>query len=382
MKVCHVVYDLAPGGYQRLLLDLLPCLMDSGVDAQVVCLTASADLADSFAARGIPVHRLDKSNGSPLGFLRSLRRTLGELRPDVVQTHGFSAGLWGKVCSLGLAARRIETVHEEAGWMKPVRRKWIHRACLPVTGRMVAVSQVVKTSLVEREGIPEDRIVVIPNGIDPGRCRRTRSREEARRALALNPEAPVLGMIGRCRFEKGGDLWLRALAEVKRRGRTFSGVLVGDGPDRDSWEALSGELGLSDRVRFAGSVPDARPWMEALDLLVVPSRQESSGLVVLEAFAVGCPVIAAAVGGLPEWITHDRTGLLVPSEDIGSLADAICDALDHPAAAGDRAERASELFLERGRIAHTASRTLELYRLVHEKSASTARAVDATPPSP
>jgi glycosyltransferase involved in cell wall biosynthesis len=318
-------------------------------------------MADAFRERGVSVQVLEKDGVPGPVFLRRVRAALRDANPDIVQTHGFSAGVWGRLGSVGLCTRRLVTVHEEAGWMRPRRRKLVNRLLLPLTEKMIAVSTCVRDSLVLREGIPAERIVTIANGIDPSRYRRTLTAPEARRILGIDPGGVWIGMIGRCRREKGGDVFIHALAELCRRRADVRGVLIGDGPDCTQWRGLAAELGLGERLRFTGFLPDVRPWMQALDVLAVPSRQESSGLVVLEAFAAGCPVVASRVGGIPDWLTDGEEGLLVPPEDPAALAAVLGTTLSDPEAARSRALRAREAFQCRGSVDRTVRDYVRLY---------------------
>jgi glycosyltransferase involved in cell wall biosynthesis len=148
----------------------------------------------------------------------------------------------------------------------------------------------------------------------------------------------VIGAVARFSPEKGLDVLIDAFAELER-GRL---VLIGDGDERQRLETQVEARGLVDRVKFAGWVtgPWAAQW--SLDALVVPSRSEGFGLAVVEAMLAGIPVIATDVGGLPELIQQDRTGLLVPPDDPGAMATAITRVMDDRAEALERADTAQQ----------------------------------------
>jgi glycosyltransferase involved in cell wall biosynthesis len=156
--------------------------------------------------------------------------------------------------------------------------------------------------------------------------------------LAARPEAgePVIGAVSRFSPEKGLDVLIEAFARL-RRGRL---VLIGDGDERPRLEALVEACGLADRVHFAGWLTG--PWTAqwGLDALVVPSRSEGFGLAAVEAMLAGIPVVATNVGGLPELIEQERTGLLVPADDPDALAGAIARVMDDPIGALRRADAA------------------------------------------
>lgn len=329
MKVLHLVYDLEPGGYQSLLLGLLPELKKTGVDCHIMSLRPHLSLKNRFQKEGIPVSDLRKNLGIDFPAYGRLRHILRHEGYDLLHCHSSSAGLWGRLACIGNHSPPvIMSVHEEAGWDQPRRRKFTNQLLKPWTHRWVGVSQCVKTSLIEREGLPADKIEFIPNGIPLDQFQRHHERSAAREKLGLLNDRILIGMIGRCRHEKGGDLFLSAMHVLREQRGDVVPVLVGDGADRSDWIAISDTLGLP--TIAPGAVPDPRTWIEALDLLVVPSRQESAGIIALEAAALECPVVAFAVGGIPEYLRDKTDALLVEPHNVASLANACLASLQNP----------------------------------------------------
>ncbi|HET6277192.1 MAG TPA: glycosyltransferase, partial [Candidatus Polarisedimenticolia bacterium] len=151
------------------------------------------------------------------------------------------------------------------------------------------------------------------------------------RRRGIAPSEAVFLMLGRLHREKGADLFLRALGALSGRatGR-WRAVLVGDGPEREPLRRLAAELGVEARVFFAGARRRVGPWLEAADLLVLPSREEGLPVAPLEAMAREKPVLATAVGGTPEVVRHGETGLLVPADDPQALAAGLQRLLEDP----------------------------------------------------
>lgn len=198
--------------------------------------------------------------------------------------------------------------------------------------RMAAVLAV-SADLAQRlvaAGTPADRVQVVENGVDGRFC--PGDRAQARRQLGLPPEGTIALFVGLLVPVKGLDTLLDALARMADRGCRL--VLVGEGPSRAPLEAQAAALGLLARVRFAGQRPagEIPRWLVAANLLVLPSLSEGRPNVVLEAHACGLPVVATAVGGTPELVTHGEDGLLVPAADAVALAAA----LDELVADGER----------------------------------------------
>jgi len=178
---------------------------------------------------------------------------------------------------------------------------------------------------------PRARTRVVPNGIDvDGVARAAADRTGARRALGLDPGVPVVLCAARLAREKGHHFLLHAIAEVARTIPGMQLLLAGDGSLRPELEAIAATLALGDRVAFLGWRDDVPRLMAACDLLVLPSLSECLPLVCLEAMAAGRPVVASAVGGIPEVVVEGVTGRLVAPGDTGGLAAAITDLLRDP----------------------------------------------------
>lgn len=243
-------------------------------------------------------------------------RRLGRLRRIFVAAHGRELLFNPLPAALGAPYERLR------------------RSVLTRVDRLFPVSRYTG-GLLERAGVAPERMTVLPNGADPDR---------------FSPgDAPAmrkrLGVAGRrvalsvCRLvpRKGLDTVLRALPRVAEAVPEVLYLIGGDGPDRPRLEALAREVGVAERVRFLGKIPDADlpDHFRASDVFVMPSRLdppqvEGFGLVFLEANACGKPVIGACTGGIPDAIAEGETGLLVAPDDAGALADAMIRVLADP----------------------------------------------------
>ena len=216
----------------------------------------------------------------------------------------------------------VLTEHTEGPWrswrVRAVSR-WFYRRA----SRIVAVSTAIRNVLVDVYRVPPARIEVLP----------------AIPAIPVRPRATqpgggrsaVVGFAGRLIREKGVDVFLRAASLVAGVVPEARFVVIGDGRLRGELEALAGDLGLlEERVRFLGFRDDAADLIAGLDILAVPSRSEGTPLVVGEAMTAGVPVVVSRVGGLPDQVTHRRTGLVVDPEDPEGLAAALVSLLLAP----------------------------------------------------
>jgi glycosyltransferase involved in cell wall biosynthesis len=214
----------------------------------------------------------------------------------------------------GLYGGDLDSFQRAGGWRVRTLRT-ARNLALRRTSRIVIPSESLR-GLAAAWGIGSDRIEVLPNPVEPPALE---NREELRRLHGF--DGPTLVFAGRLSVQKAVDVALRAL-------RTLEGldlVLAGDGPDADKLRALAGELGLEGRARFLGPQPRATVFelLRAGDAVVLPSKWENFPHVLVEALAVGTPVIATAAGGVTEIVRDGENGLLVPPEDPEALAAAI-----------------------------------------------------------
>jgi len=209
-------------------------------------------------------------------------------------------------------------------------------------------------------GVAADRVHVIPSGVRPALFGRPEAGSAARPAVAGSGRTVLF--VGRLHRQKGVDVLVRAIPLLPGDVRV---VLVGDGPERARLCRLAADLGVADRVRVTGFVPHAQvpELLAGADVAVLPSRYEELGTALVEAMAAGRPVVAAAVGGIPELVRDRLDGRLVAPGDPAALAAALTEVLDDPELAGSWAASA------RARVAGhdwalLARRTLEVYRTV------------------
>jgi glycosyltransferase involved in cell wall biosynthesis len=169
----------------------------------------------------------------------------------------------------------------------------------------------------------EQRVTVIHNGIDPDRVRRQRAREEAKALFGLPADAVVIGSLGRLDPAKGFEYLVRALPKLLRAEPHSLVVIAGSGPLQSQIQELARSLGVEGALRLLGFVADVRSALECMDVYVQPSLCEAHPLSLLEAGAIGLPLVVSAIGGMPESIAEGRTGYIVPPRDPEALVRAL-----------------------------------------------------------
>jgi glycosyltransferase involved in cell wall biosynthesis len=245
----------------------------------------------------------------------------------MIHAAGIKATLVARIVGWMLGVPVLVHVHDQS--MPPRLIRILNRLVARAADYCVGVSAATRDVAMRGYHFPAERIQVIHNGIPLDRVRRIPSdaRQRQRDALSLPADARLIAMVARLHAIKGPLPMIRMLPKILSRCGDATLLMVGDGPEREACEALAAELGLGARVRFLGHRSDVPEILAAADLVVMPSVSEGLGLAAMEAIAAGRPVVAYAVGGLPEVIRDGVDGLCVPAGDASAFAAAVADLL-------------------------------------------------------
>jgi glycosyltransferase involved in cell wall biosynthesis len=301
-------------------------------------------------ARQLPIDYAEIQERHPLdpAIWRRARALVRERRVDIVHAHDYKTDLLAFLLGLCETVVPISTAHGWAGHTPKEELLYypLDRWLLTRFPRVIAVSADIKDRLVSRGAKPEC-VTVVPNGIDVSVFRREQSREkEARSTLRLDEKDQVIGAVGRLEKEKNYPLLIRSFANLAGEFPGLKVLIAGDGTLREELSQLIGERGLSERCLLLGQVEDIVFLHHALNLFVMCSDNEGSPNAVLEAMALGTPVVSTDVGGIRDLLEHRTHALLVPRGDEASLTAAIRDALTDVGPTRDRAV-AARLKVER-----------------------------------
>jgi D-inositol-3-phosphate glycosyltransferase len=354
------------GGMNVYVRELAASLAQSGVDTTVYVRRWDPAVAREVVVEpGFRVVHLDA--GPPTLAKEELPETVDaftqglvahlEAEPvDVVHANYWLSGVAGHRVKHQLDLPLVSTFHTlarvkaETGDPEPERRVEAEAEVIGCSDVILANSVEEASQLRRLYGADPERIEIVPPGVEhaffsPG------DRVGARRALGLDPAAPTLLFVGRIQPLKGLDVAVGALSELVRRGRTDARLVVVGGPSGADGHrelarvrALAESLGVAPHIRWVPPQPHhlLSSWYRAADVVVVPSRSESFGLVALEAAACGVPVVAAAVGGLRTLVDHATTGLLVAEREPAAFAAAVDLLLADPATARALGRAAAE----------------------------------------
>jgi len=319
------------GGVEQWMLTVALALRERGHTVFAAGRTGGRFLA---AARSREIEGLEiggRNDFSPRDVWR-VSRLLRRRRIDVVVTKlNRGIRLSGTAAFLS-GGRRVVLAH--MGLMEAKRglgSRMAYRFFL--TGVQVPCRSI-RDALIRERGFRPEKVHVVPYGVDTERLGPNASDRRAVRAELGLSDQPLVAMVGRLDEQKGHDVFLEALAELER----VHALIIGTGALADRLKALAAQRGLADRVRFLGHRPDVPRLLRAADVLALSSHDEGLPYVVLEAMAVGLPVVATRVGGLEEAVQDGRTGLLVPPGSAAALATALRSVLD----AGDRGQSYGE----------------------------------------
>jgi glycosyltransferase involved in cell wall biosynthesis len=355
--------DMVGGGEESLLG--LAAAMDRRRRRVLGSVTAEGEVGARLRALGVPVHVVPLPRVRPwtlpavaLGLWR-LGALLARERVALVHAHGSRGALYG-----GLVARARGVplvwhvrVADADPWLDPLLAR-LATAIIANSGASAA-----RLARVPRAAA---RLTVVPNGIDLARYAPRPADAARRAALGLDPALPVIGYFGRLEHGKGVDVLLDAAVRVNAKAPAAC-LFVGEGPLRPALIARAGAEGLA--AHFAGQRDDVADLLALCAVVVLPSRQEAFGRVLVEAMAARVPVVATAVGGIPEVCTNGVTGLLVPPEDADALAQAITATLtDQPTTAARVAAAAADVRARFDLAAHADSVQAVYARVLGERA--------------
>ncbi len=329
IKVLHVVRPAA-GGMKNHLINLVRYTDKKRFDVTVACPLNTA-LWDELTALGVQTFPIplvgELSPTRDYAAVHSLVKYLNQSGTTILHAHSSKGALVGRLAAL--MARTpvvIFTAHnsifyeEWPEWKKKLFAT-VERFLARFTDKIITVSDALKQELMEREGLPAKQLTTIYNGIEVEKFAAKVDTMSVRRSLNIPELGPVVGTIARLAPQKGVSYFLKAASLLKEYQVNF--LVVGDGPLRETLEQEATELGLQNRVIFAGQRENIAEILSVLDIYVLPSVTEGLPLTILEAMAAGKPVVATRVGGVPEAIAEGKTGLVVPSRDPEALAVAL-----------------------------------------------------------
>ena len=331
-RVLWAIKGLGPGGAERLLVSAARVHDPERYEFETAYLLPWKDaLVDELSAVGVKVHCLDISDVRDPRWMVRMRRLITDGDFDIVHAHSpmVASGMRVLLRSIPKSRRPklMATEHNAWGSYRPATRA-VSALTIPLDDAHIAVSHEAMVSMPKRLQ-PRVRIVVHGIVVDEIRAVRT-DRDEVRRELGVADDDVLVGTVANLRAQKAYPDLLAAARIVLDRGPNARFVAIGQGPLEDEIRALHAELGLGDRFQFLGFRPDAPRVLAGCDLFALASIYEGYPVAVMEALAVGLPVVGTAVGGVPDAVRDGVEGLITPPGRPALLADAISRLVEDP----------------------------------------------------
>lgn len=325
------------GGGERYLELLFGRLDRTRYRAMLIC-PEPGPFVGRMKERGVETHLVQLAPlFNPLALWR-LTRLLRQKRVTILQTHGARANFYGRIAGrLASVPVIISTVHNSLkDYEVRSLRRWLYafllRLTLPLVHRIVCVSEANRRDLIEECPAASAKAYTVYNGVDPSAFPSQLDRQTVRQKFGIT-QGPVLVTIARLTEQKGHRYLIQALPRLLQTWPQLCCMFVGEGELRDALHHMAIDLGVEQACRFMGVREDIADILAAVDVVVLPSLSEGFPFVLLEALAMGCPVVASRVNGIPELIENQKTGLLVSPRDPHALMVAIREVLSNPTAA-------------------------------------------------
>ena len=336
-RVLLLIKGLGLGGAERLLVDVMATRDRERIDYEVAYVLSAQDaLAPAMKATGVLVHDLGGSASADLRWTAALRSLLVERRFDVLHAHLPYTAAIGRLVALTLLPkhRPVLVYTEHSLWNKAaVVTKALNRATVGMDRALIVVSTAARDAL---PSALRSRARVVVHGVDRARFAaliedRADLRRAVRAELAVADDEVLALTVANLRSEKGYDVLIEAARLAVAAGAPVRFVSVGRGQLDDELAAQAEAPGLAGHIQFLGTRTDTPRLMAGADIFVLPSHQEGLPVALMEAMSAGLPVVATIVGGVPDVVTNDVEGLLVPPGRPDLLAEAVVRVVDDPA---------------------------------------------------
>ena len=317
MKILQVIPYFCFGGAETMCENLTYALKSMGHEVCVVSLYGErTPISQRMEAAGVKIRYLDKKLGLDVSMVPKLRSIMVQEKPDVVHTHLDVIKYAVAAAKLAGVKKCVHTVHNVADKEAEGKlQKIINKTYFSLGwSTPVALSPEVQKSICAFYGMKAEKVPVIYNGVDLSRCM-------AKESYAAGETVKIVH-VGRFNEQKNHGRLLRSFEVLLSQHPHCHLNLVGDGELMESVKASATELGIGETVTFLGSQSNVYPFLQEADVFVLPSDYEGMPMTIIEAMGTGLPIVATAVGGVPDMIENETSGLLVPCKE-GAVAQAM-----------------------------------------------------------
>ncbi len=329
IRIAFLVHTYGFGGLENMVTNLVNHLDPDRFESTIISFAPLKPLNNRIDTNHVRVLSLNKRGGNNPILIYKVCQLLKNIGVDIVQTHNWGTALEG---ILGAKLAHVPAiVHAERGTIEGKKRNIIlQRFLWGLAKQVLSVSEAHRKKVTAIVGFPHGQIKAIVNGVDTERFSpKPEIKNEVRAKLGLKKDRICIGTVGSLRPVKNQMLLINACKVVFSRFEHVEVLIVGEGPLKTQLMQTVASLGFSERIHFAGSQSNIPEILNALDIFVLPSLSEGMPNAVLEAMACGLPVIATAVGGVPEVIDNPRDGIVIDSQDEEALVSALTHLLEN-----------------------------------------------------
>lgn len=336
VHILHTEWSNGSGGQERRILSESVGMLKRG---HRVTIATGADCWIAGEARrlGIPVEICPMRGKADLTAIRALMRFCRRENVDVLHAHSGIDSWVGGIAAKFAGVPAVRTRH----LFLPLKYNPINFVHY-LFDRFFALGETMRTMLVKECGFPAEKVINIPTGIDFSSFSPRYTKQEKRALLQIDNDVFVVLTVAVIRGVKRHDVAIRAFKLFHKKFPNSRYLIAGEGPMRSDMEHLASELGIQEAVHFLGHRTDIADLIQAADVMLLTSRSEAQSQALTQSIGLGLPVVATAVGGVPEVVLHEKTGLLVPPDDPDGACSALLRIAQDPAFA--------KLLGERGKI--------------------------------
>lgn len=321
---------------------------------------AGRPLGEVLRERGFRVHDINANKRYDFKAIRQLVKLFKAERYDVIHTHLSKATINGAIAARLARVPVVSTVHG-------MNKKYTYM----MSTHIMTVSEAAKQYLVN-QGVPSSRVTAVYNCIPMDSFERLPNGDAAKASFGFEPGSVVLGTVSRAHQQKGIEIAIEAVSELRKRNYDAKYLFLGDGPHLDQFKALVESLGLSEHVRFPGFTDDIGVPLAAMDVFLFPTFREAFGISLLEAMAARVPIVASNVDGVPE-VLAEGSGVLVDERTPKAFADATETLLSNAATRQSVINRARRRVETVFSVEETAKSVEQVYRRAIREGATSLR---------
>jgi glycosyltransferase involved in cell wall biosynthesis len=325
IKILYIITSLGLGGAERLLLYYIKFLDRSKYDLHVCCFRAKPDDLLEEMSKFATITNLKVNNKfNPLIIIQILK-LIRKLNPDIIHTHLFQPRVYGTIAHMFY--RRSVLVTQKHSIVNPKKHNifiFFEMVSIRLNKKVIAISESVRNSLIKYELIPRSKIYVLTNCIDYQSFNKSADLNSRRDKNEI-----IIGTVGRLEKVKGINFLLFAIKIILAKFPSIKLEIIGDGSQTSELKEIAKKLGISNSVEFLGKFTDVIPFYKRMDIFVLASLNEGFGIVLLEAMAMGIPVVATNVNGIKEVVVNGESGILVPPKNPEAIANAVIKIIEN-----------------------------------------------------